>query len=153
MYQRRARNVLSSPNPVVAAETEAAMWDLFVAIGEFWQLNENMAGYPLRLRAFMANRISLHPAYEGYYAVAARHITAEIAQLGRDEAYKKLFTRETPPEGSAARVAKKQVSDELVELRLALGGFLAFGALNYNGYFGGANLPDDVPYRTREPRP
>jgi hypothetical protein len=130
------------------------MWDLFVAIGEFWQLNENTAGYPLRLRGFMANRISLHPEYAGYYEVAARYIIAEIAQLGRDEAYKKLFTTESPPDGSEAEVAKKQVSDEFVELRLALGGFLAFGALNYNGYFGGANLPDEpVPYRTREHGP
>jgi len=129
------------------------MWDLFVWIGEFWQLNENTAGYPLRLRAFMANRISLHPEYSGYYAVAARYITGQIAQHGRDEAYKQIFMTEHPPGGSELEAVKK-VSDEFVDLRLALGGFLAFGALNYRGYFGGANLPDEpVPYRTSEPGP
>jgi hypothetical protein len=154
MYQRRSRNVLSSPTPVVSAETEAAMWDLFVAIGEVWQLKENTAGYPLRLRAFMVNRVSLHPEYSGYYQVAARFIAGLIAQLGRDEAYKKIFMTEHPPGGSELEAVKKQVSDEFVDLRLALGGFLAFGALNYRGYFGGANLPDEpVPYRTSEPGP
>jgi hypothetical protein len=153
MYQDGVRNVLSPRNPVVSAEADEAMWNLFKAIGTVWQLGDDPAGYFFSLRAFMANRISLHPDYAGYYEVATRYITAQIAQHGEEAAYKKIFTTRTAPSGSELEVVKKQVSDEFIAWRLALGGFRVFGALNYRGHMGGANLPNEpVPYRTREPR-
>lgn len=151
MYQNRMRNVLSPRTPILAPEIEEAMWSLFKAIGTFWQLGDNTNGHRLRLRAFMANRILLHPEYKGYYEVAAKHIAHLIAQHGEPEAYKKIFTATRLTSGSELEVVKKKVSDEFIVWRLAIGGFSAFGALNYRGYFGGANLPNEpTPYRTRE---
>jgi hypothetical protein len=169
MYQDRVRNVLSPRTAVLSAEIETAMWNLFVAIGEFWELKENAAGYRLRLRAFMANRISLHPEYERYYELAARVIAkliadrkaeliaqgvgeAEAQTQARKDGYEELITKTTG--SSELGQVREAVSREFIVWRLALGGFLALGALNYRGYFGGANLPNEpVPYRTREPRP
>jgi hypothetical protein len=169
MYQSRVRDGLSPFTPTVSAPIEATMWDLFLAIGEVWKLTDNTAGYRLRLRAFMANRISLDSRYEDYYEIAARVITnliagrkAELIVQGsaeadaqikaRQEAYEDVLLK--PPRGSERKTVKKHVSDEFIAWRLALGGFADFGALNYRGYFGGANVPNEpVPYRTREHRP
>lgn len=166
MYQGRARDVLSPFTPVVSASVETAMWDLFLEIGTFWKLTDETAGYRLRLRAFMSNRISLDPNYAEYYKLAAQIIAkliadrkaalvaqgvgeAEAAEQARKKTYEELFTKDT---GSRElRTVRKVVSREFIVWRLAVGGFSAFEALNYRGYFGGANLPNEsVPYRTRE---
>ncbi len=169
MYQERARDLLSPLTTVVSTSVEAAMWDLFLEIGKFWELTDDTAGYRLRLQAFMANRISLESKYVEYYRIAARVIpklvTDKIARLsaeglpeaeaqtkGRKEAYCELFTKDTGPR--ELQQVRKVVSREFILWRLAIGGFSAFGALNYPGYIGGANLPNQpAPYRTRELRP
>lgn len=48
----------------------SAMSDLFVAIGDFWQLGDDPSPYKLRLQAFMVNRIAFNPLYSEFYAVA-----------------------------------------------------------------------------------
>lgn len=152
MYQNQARDVLSSKAPVPKDDIEEAMFNLFVAIGTFWQLGDDPAQYRTRLPAFMANRISLDPKYVGYYALAKRVIDGLIADKGEAAAYEYLFTSKprTPPKQPTTELEYVQyyVANEFIAYRLALGGFAAFGATNYRGYFGGANIPGQpAPYR------
>jgi len=155
MYQKRVRDALSPLTATAPDPIESAMWALFLAIGDFWKLEDDTSGYRLRLRAFMANRVSLDSNYAGYYGLAARVIADLMAAHGEPKAYEIIFTQKSrgggggTPETDLATV-QKYVSDEFIAWRLALGGFTTFGAVNYRGYFGGANLPDEpVPYRTR----
>jgi hypothetical protein len=122
-----------------------AMWDLFVAIGDFWQLRDDSSPYKLRLQSFMANRIAFNPLYSEFYAVAARVLSELIAAHGAKSAYEQFFTQKprtsvnAPPE-TELEFVQQYVANEFIALRLALGGFKAFGAINYRGYFGGANI-------------
>jgi hypothetical protein len=130
------------------------MWRLFVAIGDFWSLPDDTSGYRGRLRAFMANRVSLDAAYLGYYALAAQMIEDLLATASTPaEGYAALFTTKlsmSDPDPEM-RAVKERVVDEFIAWRLALGGFRAFGAENYRGYFGGANIPGEpIPYRPRD---
>lgn len=159
MYQKRVRDALSPLTATAPDPVDSAMWALFLAIGEFWKLEDDTAGYRLRLRAFMANRVSLDPRYAGSYDLAARVIADLVTAHGEPKAYEIVFTQKPRggegaiPETDLATV-QKHVADEFIAWRLALGGFSTFGATNYRGYFGGANLEDEpVPYRTRGPRP
>jgi hypothetical protein len=129
------------------------MWALFLAIGAFWSLTDDTTGYRGRLQAFMSNRISLDVGYLGYYALATDVIDALIAEAPSPEkAYERLFTSKPSggEEDSDLGAVKAKVVDEFIVWRLALGGFRDFGALNYRGYIGGANIAGEpVPYRTR----
>jgi hypothetical protein len=153
MYQAKVENPLSHLAPPVPDDVEEAMWGLFVAIGDFWKLGDKPEPFRLRFRAFMANRISLNPLYRDFYATAK----ALIDELGpggnKTSAYQKLFTQKgrmvpAPPPETKLEFIQHYVANEFVALRLALGSFKAFGAVNYCGYFGGANIADQpVPYR------
>ncbi|MER9593947.1 hypothetical protein [Mesorhizobium sp. M0244] len=153
MYQNRAQHLLSPKAPVAQDSVEEAMCRLLVAIGSFWNLTDEPEAYRTRLPAFMTNRISLDPKYQDYYALAQRVIDALIAEKGEAAAYEYLFTNK-PRAKPALPVTELEyvqyyVANEFIALRLALGGFSAFGALNYRGYFGGANVPGQpAPYRT-----
>ncbi len=60
---------------------------------------------------------------------------------------------QTPPV-TPFQLTRQYVSNELIALQLSLGGFLRWGAINYPGYFGGANVPGmPAPYRTMEEKP
>jgi len=87
----------------------------------------------------MANRISLDPKYVGYYALAKRVIDGLIADKGEAAAYEYLFTSKprTPPKQPTTELeyVRYYVANEFIAYRLALGGFAAFGATNYRGYF------------------
>lgn len=154
MYQQRTRHPLSPLVPIESTEVEDAMWELFVAVGTFWRLTDDPAGYRGRFKTFMENRISLNPLYTTFYAAAKKLIDELAASQGVAGAYATVFAskdRRTPtgtPE-SELEFIQYYVANEFVALRLALGGFKDFGALNYCGYFGGANIPGaPVPYRT-----
>ncbi|MFG1342934.1 hypothetical protein [Xanthobacter autotrophicus] len=154
MYQARVRRAVS-PQVVETAKTvEAEMWALFEAIGTYWRLTDDTDGYRGRLQAFMANRVSLDVGYLGYYALAVDVIADLLAETDSAQAaYDKLFTTRASggEEDSDLAAVKTRVVDEFIAWRLALGGFRDFGALNYRGYFGGANLPGaPVPYRPRD---
>ena len=129
------------------------MWRLFAAIGAFWKLDADPDPYRIRLQAFMTNRINLNPVYREFYAVAKRVIDRLLAEHGSPKGYEILFTNKPrrPPAGppeTELEFVQAYVVNEFIALRLALGGFKAFGAVNYCGYFGGANITDQpVPYR------
>jgi hypothetical protein len=153
MYQARVSNVLIPSESTVSAEVDEAMWKLFVAIGEFWNLEDDPGPYRLRLRAFMANRISINPIYRDFYIVAKTVIDKLISEYGA-KAYEQLFTQKprsapaAPPQ-TEMEFVQQYVANEFIGLRLALGSFKTFGAINYCGYFGGANIAGQpVPYRT-----
>lgn len=154
MYQARVNNVVIPDESTVAPAVDEAMWKLFVAIGEFWKLGDNPQPYRLRLRAFMSNRIRFSPIYRDFYVLARTVIDGLIAQTGdKAKAYEMLFTQKprvattTPPQ-TQLEFVQQYVANEFIGLRLSLGGFKAFGAINYCGYFGGANIEGQpVPYR------
>lgn len=155
MYQARVNNVVISDQSTVSAAVDEAMWRLFVAIGEFWKLGDDPQPYRLRLKAFMANRIRLNPLYRDFYVLARTVIDGLIAQTGdKDKAYEQLFTQKsrvapTNPPQTELEFVQQYVANEFIGLRLSLGSFKAFGAINYCGYFGGANIDGQpVPYRT-----
>jgi len=154
MYQSRINHVLTPSDAAIKGTTMSAMWDLFVAIGDFWQLGDDPSPYELRLQAFMANRIAFNPLYSEFYAVAARVLSDLVAARGAKAAYEQFFTQKprtspTAPPETELEFVQQYVANEFISLRLALGSFKAFGAINYRGYFGGANISGQpVPYRT-----
>ena len=155
MYQPRVRHLLSPASPAPKDDVEGAMYELFVAIGTFWGLTDDPTQYRVRLRAFMTNRINLDPKYRDYYVLAQKVIAELIAQKGEAAAYAYIFTNKKrilppppPPPQSELEYVQVYVANEFIAFRLAVGGFAAFGALNYRGYFGGANISEQpVPYR------
>jgi hypothetical protein len=155
MYQARVTNVVIPDESTVAPAVDEAMWKLFVAVGEFWKLGDDPQPYRLRLRAFMANRISFSPMYRDFYTLAHRVVNELIAETGdKEKAYEKLFTQKPRiPSASLPQsrleFVQQYVANEFIGLRLALGSFKTFGGINYCGYFGGANIEGQpVPYRT-----
>jgi hypothetical protein len=142
MYQARVNNVVLPDESTVPPAVDAAMWKLFVAIGDFWKLGDDPKPYRLRLRAFMSNRIRFSPIYRDFYVLARTVIDELIAQTGdRAKAYELLFTQKprvattTPPQ-TQLEFVQQYVANEFIGLRLSLGSFKAFGAINYCGYFG-----------------
>ncbi|MGM9480239.1 hypothetical protein ACS5PN_03500 [Roseateles sp. NT4] len=154
MYQDRAHHPLSDQLPIADDDVRRAMWALFVHIGKFWRNLDDAKPYESRLYSFMTNRVALDPNYKDYYATARAVIDQLIAEKGEDAAYEFLFTdaqANLAPPSTPLALTRQKVSNEFVALQMALGGFLAFGALNYPGYFGGANAPGaPVPYRPME---
>ena len=154
MYQQRTRHPLSPLVPIEPTEVEDAMWDLFVAVGKYWKLTDDPVGYRGRFKTFMENRISLDPLYITFYSAAKKLIDELTAGHGLAVAYETVFAAKDrrPPTGtpeSELEFIQYYVANEFIAFRLALGGFKDFGALNYCGYFGGANITGEpAPYRT-----
>jgi hypothetical protein len=150
--QPLAKHPLSGNVPVIETQVFESMWSLFAAICTHWDTFTDPAPYRTQVLNFMLNRIKLNPLYLGYYATAA-DVLARMRQQHGDAAYPLLFSdieagSENPP-ASPLAVTRQRVSNEFVTLHLALGGFRAFGAVNYCGYIGGPNLPGQpAPYRT-----
>ena len=151
MYHSRAVHLLA---PLARYETggiDNTLWSLWEAIGNYWHLSDEPERYRSRLRTFMDNRTSINPLYQGYYDIARAVILDLIAQHGSPKAFEVLFQTKTStgvPQ-SPIEATKRFVVDEFIAIRLALGGFHTFGATNYCGYFGGANIANEpVPYRT-----
>lgn len=151
MYQTKVVNPLAYELLTPPGGIDANLWALFVAIGDHWQLGDDPEPYRSRLTSFMDNRIALNPLYRGYYDSAAQTIADLIAANGAVKAFEILFATKTSAGVPTApiEIAKRFVANEFITMRLAFGGFKAFGARNFNGYFGGNNDPTDVPYRTR----
>jgi hypothetical protein len=131
-----------------------SMWKLFQAIGKFWSNEEHPENMKSSLLVFMQNRILLNCEYNKQYINAKEVIDELIDKNKGDEnlAYAFLFTNPganiAPPTTKLAHTRQK-VSNEFISLQLALGGFKVFGgAKNYLGYFGGANIEGNTPYRT-----
>jgi len=155
MYQRRAINPLSrtlGPLPREAIET---LWVIFDAIGEHWSLGDPPARYRLRFETFLENRINLNPFYEGYYLDGADYFEGLLKEIGRSAALERLFEQKPRVVQAgipATRLEAVQwfVVNEFISLRLALGGFKSFGAINYRAYFDGAKIEGEpTPYRER----
>jgi hypothetical protein len=153
MYQAKVVHPLSDLDPTIAPDLEATLWQLFVAIGTFWQLPDDPLPYRLRFRAFLANRIDLNPLYGAYYTTAKQVINDLVAAHGATVAFETIFTSKShqlPPPSPVTEldITQQYVANEFISFRLALGSFKAFGAINYPGYMGGANIPGEpVPYR------
>ena len=155
MFQTKVRHPLSPSQPSLAGDVEEALWKLFVAIGPAWKLPDDPNPYRLRFRTFLENRIALNPLYAAYYAAMAAMIAELTAQRGEQATYDLIFFG--PGDGTLTvddeffTALLQHVSFEFISFRLALGSFRAFGAINYRGYFGGANLAGEpAPYRTAE---
>lgn len=131
-------------------ETLAGVWAIFVHIGQFWKNDSAPEAMRSNFLVFIENRIRMDASYVGEYRNATAVVAELTAELGEAAAYEKLFTDPaaniSPPTTRLAR-ARQLVSNELVALQLALGGFRAWGAVNYLGYIGGANVPGHPPYR------
>lgn len=153
MFEGKTQHPLSAHLAPLEVSTLNAMWQLFTQIGKFWQNLEASADYQSQLTAFMGNRIDFDPLYHQYYTTAQQVIEQLIQEHGQEGAYTFLFTDPTAnqsPPSTPLAITRQKVSNEFIALQLSLGGFKAFGgAINYPGYFGGANVPDEpAPYRT-----
>lgn len=156
MYDSKARHPLSppTPDPLPHAVYEA-MWNLFLAIGEMWQLTDDPGQYRLRFRTFLENRIALDPLYSAYYLAAAAMIADLTRQADAHAAYELIFFNRNPRNlkvnAELFQAVQQNVAFEFIARRMALGSFVNFGAKAYQGYMAGANLPDQpAPYRTAE---
>lgn len=129
------------------------MWRLFQAIGRFWGSTEDIETYRSRFHGFLLNRIALNPLYKYFYLSAQEVMADLVVRYGQEEAaYRFLLTdgdANQPPPETPIQSARQRVANEFISIYLALGGFKNFGAINYPGYFGGANIPGEkAPYRT-----
>ena len=156
MFEGKARHPLSppTPDPLPQAVYES-MWELFVAIGNMWLLTDDPKPYRLRFRTFLENRIALDPLYAGYYREAARLIAELIAQADANAAWQLIYFNRNPQNlaysPTILQAVQEHVANEFIARRMALGSFANFGAIAYQGYIAGANLPDQPPpYRTAE---
>jgi len=156
MYQNRASHALDQGSPKIPDDVVEAMWGIFVAIGDFWVLGDDPEPYRLRFQAFLTNRIALNPIYSNLYAAALRLVRELVKAHGKAKGYELLFTQKPrsgpvgPPQ-TELEFIQLYVTNEFISLRLALGSFKSFGAVNYCGYFGGANIEGQpTPYRTHE---
>lgn len=154
MYQRLAEHPLSCDLEPVDENVFATLWELFVEIGKFWKNMDDPSPYKLNVYNFVANRIRFESAYHEFYACAHSIITELKDLLGPAQAYEVLFTDKElniPHSTAKAACVRQKVVNELIALQLSLGGFKTFGAINYQGYIGGAYVPGQpVPYRTSE---
>ncbi|GAA3533677.1 hypothetical protein [Zobellella aerophila] len=154
MYQQQVRHPLTQSLDSLDGETFEAMFELFRQIGIFWRNLDDAEAYRSRLYAFMQNRINLRPIYHQYYQLARQTLDQLIAEQGQEQAYRLLFTdaqANQPPAETPLAVTRQKVSNEFVTFQLAQGGFRVFGADNYPGFIGGANIPGQpAPYRTAE---
>lgn len=154
-YEKRVDHLSNEEDLVISDELFESMWELFEQIGKHWKTGDlpELKDAQSNLLVFMNNRIRLNPGYIHEYQNAAAVIAELTEELGKDKGYEKLFTdpfaNQPNPVTRLAR-ARRLVSNEFVLLQLALGGFKAFGAENYLGYFGGANIKGNTPYRTFE---
>lgn len=155
MYERRAVHPVSRGLTPLTQATVEILWDVFVAIGEQWSLKDDPMTYRLRFETFLENRIKVSPVHRDYYVDGAEFLAVLIDEVGRELAYARLFTQKprVPQSGIPAtrlEAVQRYVANEFISLRLALGGFKSFGAMNYRGYFGGANIEGEpTPYRER----
>lgn len=147
-------NAISRNLPVLEPECLETLWQLFVNICRFWDNLNNVDQYKSRLESFVMNRIAFEPKYYLFYLNSTKLIQKLVTDKGEQEAYNYLFTDpavNTAPVDSDLWIARQKVSNEFITLQMALGGFKAFGAVNYLGYFGGPNIPgQDPPYRPME---
>ncbi|MDX0698396.1 hypothetical protein GOD53_31030 [Sinorhizobium medicae] len=155
MYQSKAKHALSRGKEPLPQDVIDTLWSLFCEIGVHWTLKDNAEDYRLRFLTFIDNRIELDPLYEGYYRDGAALIQQLAAKVGDAAAFNRIFANKPriAPSGVPAtilEVLQRFVANEFIALRLALGGFKSFGAVNYCGYFGGANIEGEpTPYRER----
>ncbi|WP_404294256.1 hypothetical protein ACD578_28645 (plasmid) [Microvirga sp. RSM25] len=155
MYQSKAIHALSRTKEPLPQAVIDTLWPLFIEIGYHWSLGDDPANYHLRFLTFIENRIEVDPLYEGYYRDGARYIDELVLEIGRAAAFNRILANKPriAPSGVPAtmlEVLQRFVANEFIALRLALGGFKAFGAVNYCGYFGGANIENEpTPYRER----
>lgn len=155
VYNLEARFSARSAAETLDESLAEKMWELFVAISRFWTSETKISEMKSEFLVFLSNRIEVKSSYKDEYINAAAVIDELTVELGAEEGYKKLLTDPAaniaPPTTRIAR-ARQLVSNEFVVLFLALGGFQATGAgaLNYPGYFGGANFADRTPYRKYE---
>lgn len=154
MYEVKAQHVLSGAIGPLPDEVKESMWRLFVSIGVHWQSAADPLPMRSRLFSFMSNRIALIPLYADYYPAAKACIDDLAAKLGsEDAAFVDILSNESAPGAPATtpmQLMQQHVVDEFITLFVALGGFKTFGAANWPGYFGGANVPGRPPYRTGE---
>lgn len=152
--QTIVKHPLSDSAPEISPELFESMWALFVSIASYWGTMADASLHRTQLLNFMANRIKLDPLYLVYYTTTA-NVLKELAEKFGAGAYQELFTNvaagtEIPPQ-TPIGIARQRVSNEFISLHLAIGGFKAFGAVNYPGFIGGPNIPGDAPpYRTGE---
>jgi len=153
MYQNSINHPANKDSEPLASEVFDAMFDLFAQICAFWNNLDDPGQYRSRLFTFMDNRMRLRPEYRGYYISARQTMIELVATMGKDEAYRKLFTdpsaNQSPPTTPLALVRQK-VSNEFVAFQVSQGGFKAFtGAINYPNFIAGAYVPGEhAPYRT-----
>jgi len=154
MYQKQIQSPVADNIPALQQETFDSMFALFEQIGIFWNNLDDAEQYRSRLVAFMQNRIKLRPIYREYYVLAAKTIKQLIEEHGEQLAYQLLFTDKQanqPPADTPLAITRQKVSNEFVTFQLAQGGFKSFGAENYPGFIGGANIPGKpAPYRGSE---
>jgi hypothetical protein len=155
MYQSPNKHILSAVFGDLTPEDQNVLWHFFVGIGDHWALGDDAAGYRTRFDNFLSNRSDFDPLYTGYYTTAAFALRNLIDQYGEVQAYRILLEEgisQNEPvvvDKPTLEMLRKRIVDEFLTVRLAFGGFRAFGATNYRGYFGGALIAGrPVPYRT-----
>ncbi len=156
----------AEPRELAAAEMEQ-LWELFHAIGEYWEnTTNNSVGQRSSWTEFVILRATRAPSYIAEYENALKVID-ELEKKFGDEAYRKLFQHKLKDkEKPRTRMdhAKEFVVDEFIRMQIVAGGFRGFGSdlkgknraklrpLNYNGFVRGSRYNRLVQVRAYPPK-
>lgn len=144
-------NQISGP---LDPEVYDSMYQIFANICTFWNNLDNPDSYRSGLYTFMDNRMKLRPQYQQYYQLAHITMNEQIKELGKQAAYKKLFTDTSLTDkhnNDPMAVTRQKVSNEFITFQIDQGGFKVFGATNDTGNISGAYIPGEpIPYRSAE---
>ena len=156
----------AEPGPVSPDDLKV-LWQLFVAIATAWgghrresngqALDRNGSNAhgspdPLALRSqwleFVEVRTLTAPSYSGEYRSAVL-VLEELSRVHGSAMWDELLfgVSRTAPITSRLGHLRRYVVEEFIKVWLAVGGFKAFGAGNFNGYVSGSRFAVKAPYR------
>ena len=160
------RLLSAEPGPVSPDDLKI-LWQLFVAIATTWSghrhesngqvlerngSNGHGSPDPLALRSqwleFIEVRTRTAPSYGGEYRSAVL-VLEELSRVHGSAMWDELLfgASRTAPMTSRLGHLRRYVVEEFIKVWLAVGGFKAFGAGNFNGYVSGSRFAVQSPYR------
>lgn len=163
----------AEPGPVSPDDLKI-LWQLFVAIATAWgsggrrghesngqasnghtspeSISASGSPDPLALRSqwleFIEVRTRIAPSYGGEYRSAVL-VLEELSRVHGPAVWDELLfgaSRSAPPTSRLGHL-RRYVVEEFIKVWLAVGGFKAFGAGNFNGYVSGSRFAVQSPYR------
>jgi hypothetical protein len=142
-------DLLPSATGKLEPEQIERLWEVFVAIANFWGDADPTPLWSQWLE-FLELRTAQAPSYLEEYRNAIRVLDDRKRGQSDPGLTKLLSASGVPPRDPVTTPLghlKRYVVDEFIWVWLATGGFRTYGAGNYNGYISGSRFAVRPPYR------